>query len=126
MKVEELARELEVKSKALLEVIAKLGINEVTHHKNPLSDIQADMIRKNFDNFKVELPEVIMNRAFGLDKVNGKWGVAIFEYPKGNMSAIKMLKHVPNEVYNFKSAALDEFKKLVSDTETSDIFIEED
>ena len=127
MKVEELARELELKSKELLDVIARMGVDGVTHHKHTLSDLQVDMIKKNVNSFlqPIEKKSVNMRRAFGIDKVNGRWGVAVFEFPEGKMEEVVPFKHVTENTVNYKSNVLAEFKKLVSDPLFSDIFKEE-
>src|SRR5215467_16322165 len=48
IRINDLARELEVKSKAILDVLESLGITEKKTHSSSLEDDEAEKIRKHF------------------------------------------------------------------------------
>jgi len=129
MKVLDLANELGRKPKEILQLAKTLGFDGVTHHLNILNDSQATQLRKNASLFlpekEADEEQENMRKAFGIDRVNGKWGISVFEYPEGSPDKVTVFKHITENI-TFKSQALHEFKRWVADPEFSDIFTEED
>src|SRR5437899_12732145 len=48
IRINDLARELEVKSKAILDVLEELGVTEKKTHSSSVEDDEAEKIRKHF------------------------------------------------------------------------------
>src|SRR6266404_9085357 len=48
VRINDLARELEVKSKAILDVLTEVGVTEKKTHSSSLEDFEADKVRANF------------------------------------------------------------------------------
>src|SRR5262249_42696910 len=48
IRINDLARELEVKSKAILDVLDELGVTEKKTHSSSLEDHEAEKVRKHF------------------------------------------------------------------------------
>lgn len=127
MKIVQLAKELGKDSKEILQLAKTLGFDGLTHHLNGLTDSQADQLRKNAALFLPENveSEVLMRKAFGITRVNGKWGVQVFEYPDGKPDEVTVLKHITEDI-KYKSQAIMQFKRWASEPGFSDIFEEEE
>ena len=50
VRINDLARELEVKSKAILDVLTEVGVTEKKTHSSSLEDHEADKVRAHFKN----------------------------------------------------------------------------
>ena len=50
IRVNDLARELEVKSKAILDVLQEVGVTEKKTHSSPIEDHEAEKVRRYFTN----------------------------------------------------------------------------
>src|SRR5262252_3719742 len=48
IRINDLARELEVKSKAILDVLAEVGVTEKKTHSSSLEDHEAEKVRRHF------------------------------------------------------------------------------
>src|SRR5579884_1752761 len=48
VRINDLARELEVKSKAILDVLAQVGVTEKKTHSSSLEDFEAEKVRAHF------------------------------------------------------------------------------
>src|SRR6266436_980520 len=48
IRINDLARELEVKSKSILDVLPEIGVTEKKSHSSPLEDFEAERVRERF------------------------------------------------------------------------------
>src|SRR5215831_7417068 len=56
IRINDLARELEVKSKAILDVLDELGVTEKKTHSSSLEDHEAEKVRKHFSAKSTPVP----------------------------------------------------------------------
>src|SRR5271157_3073507 len=95
IRINDLARELEVKSKEILDVLTTVGVTEKKTHSSSLEDFEADLVRKHLRGRSDAAPSAAKpssRAAFGEEEIKTKIDLSHISRPGDVLRAITQQK----------------------------------